>query len=72
MLKLFSGNLFKTPRGSLRSLRVSSPVLVIVAVTFKFPNPSTMALGVDVLTVKLGAAEAVIAEATRAAREARR
>ena len=72
MLKLFSGKGFKTPRGSLRSLRVSSPVLVTVVVTFKFSNPSTLRLGVEVLTVKPGAAETTIAEATRATREARR
>ena len=72
MLKVFSGKVFKTPRGSLRSLSVSSPVLVTVAVTFKFPNPSTLLLGVEVLTVKPGPADTTTAEATRAMREARR
>ena len=71
-VKVFSGKEFKTPRGSLRSLRVSSPVLVTVVVTFKFCNPSTLALGVVVLRVKPGAAETATAEATRARREARR
>ena len=72
MLKLFSGKVSKTPRGSLRSLRVSSPVLIMVVVTFRFINPSTLALGVDVLTVRPGAAETTTTEATRAAREAGR
>ena len=78
MVKEFSGKEFKAPRGSLRSLRVSAPVLTIVVVTFRFPNPSTLTLGVDVLMVTLGApetagaAETVTAEATRATREARR
>ena len=72
MVKEFSGNGFKTPRGSLRSLRVSSPVLVTVVVTFKFSNPSTLTVGVEVLSVKPGAAETATAEATRATREARR
>ena len=47
-------------------------MLVIVVVTFKFPNPSTLALGIDALTVRPGAAETVTVEATRARREARR
>ena len=72
MLKVFSGKVLKTPRGSLRSLRIWSPVFVTVAVTFKFPNPSTLSLGVDVLTVKPGAADTTIAEATKATREARK
>jgi len=72
MLKLFSGKVFKTPRGSLRSLRVSSPELIMVVVTFRFINPSTLALGVDVLTVRPGAAETATAEATRATRKAGR
>ena len=70
MLKLFSGKVSKTPRGSLRSLRVSSPVLVVVVVTFRFPNPSTLALGIDALTVRPGAADMATTEATRATREA--
>ena len=41
MRKVFSGKVFKIPWGSLRGLRVSSPVSVMVAVTFKFSNPST-------------------------------
>ena len=71
-LKLFSGKEFKTLRGSLRSLRVSSPVLVTVVVTFKFSKPSTLALGMDALMVRPGAAETATAEATRATREVRR
>ena len=69
MLKVFSGKEFKGPRGSLRSLRVSSPVLAMVAVTFKFSNPWVSALRVEVQTVKPGAAETAIAEATRVMRE---
>ena len=72
MVKLFSGTELKTPRGSLRSLRVSSPVLKTVAVTFKFSNPSTSTFGIEVLTLKLGAAPTVTAETTRATRTARR
>ena len=71
MVKEFSGNESKTPRGSLRSLRVSSPVLVIVVVTFRFSNPSTLAFGVEILRDKLGAAETTAVEATRATSEAR-
>jgi len=69
MKKVFSGKVFKTPRGSLRSLRVPSPVLVIVVVTFRFSNPLTLASGVEILRIRLGAAET---EATRATRERHR
>ena len=72
MVKEFSGKESKTPRGSLRSLRVSSPVLVMVVVTFRFSNPSTLALGVEILRDKLGAAETTAVEAMRATSEARR
>ena len=72
MSKEFPGKGFKTLRGSLRSLRVSLPVLVTVAVTFKFSNPSTLTLGIEVLTAKLWSAETAIAEATMVTREARR
>ena len=65
MVKEFSGKEFKTPRGSLRSLRVSSPMLVMVVVTFRFSNPTTSALGVEILRDKPGAAETATAEATR-------
>lgn len=68
MLKVFSGNEFKTPRGSLSNLRVSSPVLTTVAVTLKFFNPSTSTFGVEVLTIKPGTAETVTTEATRTMR----
>jgi len=43
-----------------------------VVMTFKFSSPSTLTLGVEVLTDKLGAAETATAEATRVVREARR
>jgi len=70
MVKEFSGKESKTPRGSLRSLRVSSPVLVMVVVTFRFSNPSTSTLGVEILRDKPGVAETAAAEATRATSEA--
>ena len=44
----------------------------MVVVTFKFSNPSTLTLGVEVLIVKPGVAVIATAEATRTAREARR
>jgi len=44
----------------------------MVVVTFKFSNPSTLTLGVEVLMVKLGVAETATADAMRMAREARR
>jgi len=69
MVNEFSGKESKTPRGSLRSLRVPSPVLIMVVVTFRFSTPSTLALGVEVLTVKPGAAETTTAEAARTSRE---
>jgi len=65
MLKVFPGKEFKAPRGSLRSLRVSSPVLVTVVVTFQLSSLSTCTLETDILTVRPGAAETAIAEATR-------
>ena len=70
MVKEFSGKESRTPRGSLRSLRVSSPVLMIVVVT-SGSNPSTLTLGVEVLRVKLGVAETGTAEAARTRSEAR-
>ena len=72
MEKEFSGKEFRTPRGSLSSLSVSSPVLVMVVVTFRFSNPSTSTLGIEVLRVKPGVAETAIAEAPKATREVRR
>jgi len=72
IMKEFSGKGSKTPRGSLRSLRDSLPVLMMVVVTFKFSSPSKSTLGVEVLTDKLGAAETATAEATRVVREAQR
>ena len=44
----------------------------MVVVTFRFSNPSTSALGIEVLRVKPGAAATATPEATRATREARR
>ena len=70
MLKVFSGKEVKSPRGSLRSFRVSSPVLAMVVVTFKFSNPSTSTSGVQVQTVKPGVAETAMAEAVRVMMEA--
>jgi hypothetical protein len=72
MLKVFSGKESKTPRGSLRRLSVWLPVLITIVVTIKFPNPSTLTWGVEVLMVKLGEAETAKAKATRTMREARR
>ena len=45
---------------------------MMVAVTFKFSTPSTLKLGVEVLTDKLGVAETATAEAMRVVRETRR
>ena len=64
MVKVFSGKEFKAPRGSLRSLRVSSPVLVMVVMTLKFSSPSTLTSGVEALIVRLGVAETTTANAT--------
>ena len=61
----FSGRESKIPRGSLRSLRISSSVLMIVVVISRFSNPSTLALGVEILRVRLG-----VVETARATREA--
>jgi len=72
MVKVFSGKGFKAPRGSLRSLSISSPLLVMVVVTFKFSNPSTLTLGVEALRVRLGAAVTTTAEATKAKMETER
>ena len=72
IVKEFSGKEFKAPRGSLRSLRVSSPMLIIVVVTFKFSNPSMLTLGVEVLRVRPGMAETATTKVTREMREARR
>jgi len=72
MLKVFSGNEFKTPRGSLSSLSVSPPVLITVVVTLKFSNPLTSIFGVEVLTVKQGATETTTVEAMRTMRGVRR
>ena len=71
-MKVFSGKGFKTPRGSLNSLRDSLPVLMMVVVIFKFSSPSTLTLGVEALTDKLGVAETATAEAMRVMREAQR
>ena len=47
-------------------------MLATVVVTFKFSNPPTLTLRIEVLRVKLGAAETEIAKATKTTREARR
>ena len=47
-------------------------MLVTVVVTFRFSNPSTLMLGVEVLTVKPGVAETATVEATRAMRRLQR
>ena len=70
MTKEFSGKELKTPRESLRSLRVSLPVLITVVVTCKLSNQSTTTVGINVLTAKLGAASTATAEATRTTRAA--
>ena len=72
IVKVFSGNEFKAPRGSLRSLRVSSPVLVMVVMTLKFSNPSTLTSGVEALIVRLGVAETTAAKATTVKTEVQR
>ena len=72
MLKVFSGNELKTPRGSLSSLRVSSPVLRTVVVTLRFSNPLISTFGVEALTVKPGVAETAAVKATRTMRGVRR
>ena len=43
-----------------------------VVATFRFSNPSTLTLWIEVLRVKLGEADATIAEVTKVAREAQR
>ena len=58
-------------RGSLRSLRVSSPVLVSVATTLKFSTPSTASAPVT-LSERPGAAATMEAVAARVRRAARR
>ena len=70
MVNEFSGNGFNIPRGSLRNLRVPSPVLVMVALSLKFSNLSTSTLEVDVLTVKLRTAETAATQVMRTARGA--
>ena len=44
----------------------------MVVVIFRFSNPSTLKLGVEVLTLKPGTAETATTEAMRTTREARR
>ena len=69
--KVFAGRECKALRGSLRSLRVSSPVLVRVVTTFRFSTPST-ASGPETLSERPGVADTATAEAARASRAARR
>lgn len=54
----------------LRSFKVSSPVLMTVAVTLKLLTPST-ASGPETLRVSPGVAETAMAEATRATKAER-
>ena len=78
MVKVSPEKGFRTPLGSLRSLRVSPPVLTIVAVTLRFPSPSKLASDVETLTFKPGAvdipgaAEPAAAQATRVMKGVRR
>jgi len=72
IMKESSGKELKTPRGSLSSLRVPSPVLVMVVVTFKFSSPPMSTLGVEALRVRLGTAETETAEVMRATKEVQR
>ena len=46
---------FKSPLGSLKSLRVSPPVLAMVTVTLMFSNPSELTFNVEGSPAKLGA-----------------
>ena len=71
MSKVLVGRTCSAPRGSLRSLRVSSPVLVTVATTLNLSTPST-ASGPVTFRERPGAAEAPIAEATSAINTERR
>ena len=71
MSKVLAGSVCRAPRGSLRSLRVSSPVLVSVVATFRFWTSST-ASGPVTLRERPGVAETAVAVATRATSAARR
>ena len=70
-VKEFSGNGSKTPRGSLKSLRDSPPVLTTVAVTLRPPDPSGLRSEVEVPTIKLGRAETEEIEEARATQATR-
>lgn len=67
----FVGKVFKIPRGSLRSLSDSSPVLVRVVTIFKFCTPSTVD-GLETFRERLGSAATKTAEATSAIKVERR
>ena len=69
MSKVLVGRTCSAPRGSLRSLRVSSPMLVRVVTTFKFSTPST-AVGPVTLRERAGVAETTVAVAVRAIKAA--
>ena len=69
MSKVLVGRTCSAPRGSLRSLRVSSPMLVRVVTTFKFSTPST-AVGPVTLRERAGTAETTVAVAVRAIKAA--
>ena len=70
MANVLAGRVCRAPRGSLRSLRVSSPVLVSVATTLKFSTPSTASAPVT-LRERPGAAATMDAVAVRTRRAAR-
>ena len=71
MAKVLVGKECRALRGSLRSLSVSSPVLVMVVTTFKFSTPSTAA-GPVTSSDRPGAAETAVAATARAINEDRR
>ena len=71
MVNVSAGIVFKTLLGSLRSLRVSSPVLVSVVTTFKFSTPFTT-FGPVTWRESPGAAKTADAVAARTKRAARR
>ena len=71
MAKVLVGKECRVPWGSLMSLSVSSPVLVMVVTTFKFSMPLTAA-GPVMLSDRPGAAETVVVATARAINEDQR
>lgn len=57
-------------RGTMLDLEAESESVETAVVTFKFSNPLTLALEIEVLRVKLSAAETAITEAMKMTREA--